>query len=292
LINPDQALSLADVKDRIRERKDVGEEAAEPEEAVEERPAEREDHRTRRVADWFRHLRFRAGLFEDWYPFSVSANADEVSVRKPTTPKHRLYVFLLLGSNLRYLRAHIDQITTCFEIVSAAVLRKMLPVGAEVHHFGPRHQAGRYMGSLWRKMERLAADLADPLVAKRADFPENNVGDGGLDLVGWVPMGDQLSTHLLTFGQCACTSEWVVKQHSSGPAAWAGRIRFRAFPTNLVFIPFSFRTTDGAWHREDDIHQSVLIDRVRILNTLGDPIAFGDCEETISAVLEQREGLV
>lgn len=292
LVNPDQTLSIADLKDRIRERRDVGEGTAEPDDIHDLGESEKEDRRTRRAADWYRHLRFRMGLFGDWYPFNVSPAADELSVVNPFGPRQRLYVFLLLASNLRYIRRHTNNLTTCFEILSATVLRKMLPDGAEVYHFGPRHQEGRYSGTLWNKIRQLADDLAEVFVAREEEFPPQNTGDGGLDLVAWVPMGDQLSTRLLVFGQCACTSEWVIKQHSSGPAVWINRIRFQAPPSNFVFIPISFRSTDGRWHKSDDIHQTVLLDRYRLLSTLGEPVDLPMCEDIVTDVLQQREGIV
>jgi hypothetical protein len=112
--------------------------------------------------------------------------------------------------------------------------------------------------------------LNEEVIAKEINFPPQNTGDGGLDLVAWVPPEDGLSSNLIVTGQCACTSEWVTKQHSSGANVWRDRIAFKATPTNVAFIPFLFRSTDGTWHNDDYIHDSVLIDRLRLMRLLRD----------------------
>ena len=46
---------------------------------------------------------------------------------------------------------------------------------------------------------------------------------------------------LTILGQCACTEDWVSKQHSSSYAAWNGKLSFTSLPCNMIFIPFCFR---------------------------------------------------
>lgn len=119
-------------------------------------------------------------------------------------------------------------------------------------------------------MEKLAEDLNEELIAKERNFPPENTGDGGLDVVGWFRTGDPLASNLIVFGQCACTAEWVSKQHSSSANVWKKRIDFKALPSNIAFIPFFFRSTDGTWHNDDCIAESVLTDRLRLMHLLQD----------------------
>lgn len=292
MISLDQEFSKADLEDRVHERKDVGEMQEEIDEENLPTP-ERNDNRTRQVSDWFRHLRYREGVFGESYPFCLADDGDTLYVGESLSVKQKLYIFLLLASNNRYSRRHTNVLTSCFEVVSKEALKKLMPQGAEVHMFGSKHH-GRYTGTLWQKINKLAEDLNERVVAEERNFPPQNTGDGGLDVIGWVPTDDDLPSNLLVFGQCACTSDWVNKQHSSGPAAWMGKIAFKAPPSNVAFIPYFFRSTDGMWHNSDKIHQSVLIDRLRLSRILQDAPIF-NCSlpafEVVEEVLRQREAL-
>jgi len=53
--------------------------------------------------NWFRHLRFRQGIFNDFYPFELVDNEDTLQLKAPLSSKHLLYVYLLLSSNLKYV---------------------------------------------------------------------------------------------------------------------------------------------------------------------------------------------
>ncbi|HEX8675398.1 MAG TPA: hypothetical protein VF710_26115 [Longimicrobium sp.] len=285
LVDPDRFVSRADVADRIRERKDVGELTAEP--GVDGDPVaapedlaredfeepELDDARAERLDGWFRHLVFRAGVVGEAYPFIVDAGGRSVERRAELTELQRLYVFLLLCSSLRYVRRH-HPLTTGFEQLGLEGMRRMLPDGSDLYIFGKGGPVERYTGTLWEKMGQLADDLKSIRTAERRDFPDTDTGDGGLDLVGWVPHPDELPSRLVLFAQCACTENWVAKQATSGFTQWVNRIKFLAPPANMVFIPFLYRAADGRWHKEDTIRQSILIDRLRLLRLLtGSPAA-------------------
>jgi hypothetical protein len=283
-VNPDRQITLADVVDRISEQRDGQTIDAEPDDLVVDLQAigiadddeEAEigssaaplmDAEALRVGEWFRHLAYRAAVLGAAYPFVVSDDAETIARRGELSAEQKLYVMLLLCANLRYVtdRRHLPH---WFESVSAEGMRRLMPEGAEVHLFGAGGEVVRYRGTLWQKLHQLAADVCGQLVAQERNYPPNNTGDGGLDLVGWVPFPDEQSARLILFGQCACTNEWVTKQVTSSNIWWSDRILFRAPPTNVVFIPHFFRDNSGEWHREDDIKQSILIDRLRLLKML------------------------
>ena len=92
------------------------------------------------------------------------------------------------------------------------VIREILPVTAKVYYFHGAGRSGRYKGKLFQKLTILASDLFEGMTVAADDFDDNDVGDGGLDLVGWVPMTDSSPGLLLCFAQCACTDKWVKKQ--------------------------------------------------------------------------------
>jgi len=71
---------------------------------------------------------------------------------------------------------------------------------------------------------------------------------------------------LRILGQCACTEDWVIKQHSSNVETWSAKIHFNVYPLNMIFVPHCYRSSDGEWYSNVTIHMSVLVDRVRILS--------------------------
>jgi len=277
LVNADRTISKADVWDIIQERRDLGEDTDEfngnnsdLQDEMASLPALRKDKMALNVDDWFKHLQYRRGAFKEFYPFFLSENGNALSCYKRMTLKHKLYVFLLLSSNLGYINKwHRNALTSSFEMASSAALQSYLPKEAKVYVFGKNSSnTGRYSGKLWYKIQKLAQDLKESVICRENEFDPVDTGDNGLDVVGWVPLGDSARGFLTVFGQCACTLEWVSKQHSSSEPSWADVITLKAQLNNLIFIPYCFRDATGAWHRERDIKKSILIDRLRMVYLL------------------------
>ncbi|MBP7997884.1 MAG: hypothetical protein KA314_06190 [Chloroflexi bacterium] len=271
LFNRDGIVTKADVLDRRRDEADFYVDTEEAEDNWEEMPvSEVKDVEEREVDDWFRHLSYRQGVFHDFYPFLVGSDGQTCYRHESLSEKHKFYIFLLLASNLRYFSGRHHSLTRTFEIVSWAALKEFLPASAEVHIFRPvsemRTSQQRYVGNLWNRMNILATDLRERLRIEQIHLSPNDSGDGGLDIVGWVPTGNDSTGGLLcVFAQCACTNDWVDKQHSSGVQAWGAKLTFTCPPSNMVFIPFCFRNAGGEWFTPHDIHGSILVDRVRLV---------------------------
>lgn len=296
LFNPDREITRADAIDRIRERKDLGEGVDEGQDDEEKSKAELNDDDARRIDDLFRHLQYRAGAFKSFYPFSLSEDGDVLRTESALTEKHKLYIFLLLASNTRYFISHMNVLTGSFEMISCEVLKKMMPAHAEVHVFGSNGFGGsRYTGNLWKKVNKLADDIREVVAAKEAEFPPSDRGDNGLDIVGWVPFGDEAPNLLLVFGQCACSmKEWVQKQNSSSASAWRPTLPLKAPPSNMAFIPFCYRAADGSWHRERKIHGTILVDRLRFVDVLsGNYVLIKRLPlyAVLKGILKQRESI-
>lgn len=306
LVNLDQEISKDDMLDRITEGKDldarddgVGPEIGGDQEGLDDlaNVAQHNDRQAHRVDEIFTHLEYRQATYKDFYPFTVIGHSDVLAVRRPLTIKHKFYTFFLLSSNLRYVpRTTQEVLTDDFELVSAAVLRQCLPKGANVHVFGKNsHTPARYRGLLWDKINRLAEDLGEIVHVPKSDFRPSDSGDNGLDIVGWVPTGDDVGGYLLVFGQCACTDQWVAKQHSSSADAWRPIMTFKAPPSNMAFVPFCLRQSNGSWSASSDIHGSILIDRLRFIHFLqhGYTLLKGQRSySVIQDVLRQRESVV
>lgn len=280
LVNKDGELSNVDIIDRLLEReRDLHEASDDDLEEIEELEKEDNENPTQRseipiqwenyLSSWFNVLQYRQVIYNDSYPFEIN---DKVIKTKTTefTEDQEIYLYLLLCSNL-YLfdEATRIKLTSSFEMISFSALKNILPEEAEVHVFGanPLNTNGEFQqGSLLQKIKKLSTKLNEAINPR---INENNylhnVGDGGLDLVGWIPAGDTQPSLIVHFAQCACTEEWVSKQDSSSHNTWQAKISITNYINNSIFIPFCFRAADGTWFKIEDIRLSFLIDRKRIL---------------------------
>ena len=313
LVNVDGQLSKADALDRIRPRVDDLREGGEgvsnqngqgpPQTSGDQSttggpdtsPGQATDAWSTQAHELYKHLAFRSRVFGNFYPFVVNAKQDELSTKVATDLEQKFYISLLLSANLTYIGPKHHQLTSSFEVLSLEVLKRFLPNGAEAHIFGTSPLLPkRYKGTLWKKINQLADDLKERVIAMETDFPPTDVGDGGLDLVGWVPCGDGLNSMLSVFGQSACTDEWKRKQATSTPEAWRRKLTFAACPYNMVFIPFCLRNADGSWHVGSTI-QSIMIDRLRFTYFLRDKMDMFQklpSHEMVDEILKLKEDIV
>jgi hypothetical protein len=230
----------------------------------------RDDLRERRAEDVFSHLAYRSSTFGPAYPFKISSKAPRVLRRRDNlSPKQQLYVFLLVGSMLHYVqKKRHNEIALAFERLAAGVIKAILPKGAEVHVFGTSASGNsRYSGNTRTKVKQLATDLNEILILKETAFHPNDAGDMGLDVVSWIPLGDQAEGHLVWFAQATCQTKWQDKSHQSG-ARWRDYLTERAPRANLLLVPFCFRTPNGEWYDPKWRTGCVLLDRQRIVWTL------------------------
>lgn len=307
LVNIDRRVSKSDILDRIWERQDLGElrefdpedmypgAAPVPEEYEEspsqlefytvnsDRPvavqdftvAERSDRNRRQVDQWFEFLRYREQAFGDFYPFELDGQVLYCRDGVDSDQKARLYVFLLLCSCLKYFGRYHHYLTDRFEVVSLIALKSYLPRRGKVIFVSdnPFNQ-GPYRGTTWHKIITLAKEIGEkPNVhCTESSFEAGSTGDGGLDIAGKVPIGDEEPGYLLLFGQCACGKEWTDKKWESHVARWRHYINFTVPPNNLLFVPHCFRSADGGWYRYLDVTEAILIDRLRLIHLLEDRI--------------------
>jgi hypothetical protein len=189
------------------------------------------------------------------------------------TLNHKMYLFLLLSANLRcFDKQRQGHLAAAFEVASLEALRQYLPKESTVRQFGknalrsPRH----YPGPIWQKVQKLAGDIRENLACAEANFSPRSTGDEGLDLVAWLPIGksDVAPGVLTVFAQATCSDEWVGKQLDSSAVSWHPFISFTVAPTNIVFIPFCYRDSRGEWFNRTDIKNSILVDRVRLVQLL------------------------
>lgn len=265
-----------EMDDEIREELSIEDETEDIDEAEIE-PAMATDKWAEKVGDWFSDLEYRAGAFSEFYPFKVIKGGSVLTVNGATAKPNltrRVYIFLLLASNLRYFsKTEQTQIAAAFEVLSFYALKSYLPSKSTLYMFGkhPLNIGGRYStGTLWERLNRLAKDLREDVICQKVNFKPSNSGDAGLDLVGWVPLDQPIVRRgfFLIFGQCACTPKWVSKQYETHYDTWKNYMSFTAYPARLTFIPYCFRKTSGAWYDHTKISMAVLVDRLRLIDLL------------------------
>jgi len=276
----DGVVSKSDVLDRMRRARDTDapDEDDSGDGTIEESSSSLpvDERLEQRVVDWFAHVRYRKGAFGRSYPFALSDDGDALLRSAKLPVAKRLYVFFLLAANTRCVSDSARaRLYGAFELTSLAALRRYLPGRSKIHLFGKNSLGwrSRYTGHKLEKIQKLAGDLHESVHPKlsTSSFEDEDTGDAGLDVVGWLPFaGDDTAEGMLAvFCQCACSKkEWVRKQIDSSPASWRNCIPFTVDPSNMMFIPFCFRTPTGAWHRWHDIKQSILVDRLRLMRLL------------------------
>ena len=273
-------VSRADVVGWVTKEKDARDGVGEPDGSVEE-PGSGTDalstelRRGLGVDDVFGHLEYRASVFKESYPFRLPGDGSRLIRKSRMTSKRRLYAFFLLAANLRAISdlSHRDEFTSAFERSCVAALKCYLPHPARVYAFGKSaSNKGRYSGKLTEKVQRLAEDLGESVLASPEDLDARGSGDKGLDVVGWLPMTDGARGLLVMLAQCACGADedWERKQFSSHAVAWRDVIRFKVLPTNCTFIPHCYRNVDGAWYDDTRVCDTILMDRQRLVSLLKD----------------------
>lgn len=232
----------------------------------------RDDVAEARAAEIFNGLASRAAIFKEHYPFKLDATNDELSLGDPDTPTCSLYLQLLLSSSLRLVpKTRRRELTDPFEAVAHEVFKCIMPAGWEVHRFGAKGAAPRYQGKLFNRLTTLASDINESLKVKARHFHNNNVGDGGLDLVAWHPLGSDLRIGLpIAFAQCGCAAEeWSLKTMECSPTRIGGYFNNVHHPwATYYFMPQDLydASTDGPdWQQRIKLSSAIVVDRLRIV---------------------------
>jgi len=236
--------------------------------------AAEDDRRELEASDVVSHLHYRTSVFGESYPFVL--RDDAVLELRDLTPERCLYLLLLLAANLKYVRSNADQnkLTTYFELLSPDVLRGYLGSEARVELFGTatgEAQEPRYSGALWAKLQGLRDDLRLKLLvgSGHGEIAPNNHGDRGIDFVAWFPFNDDpADTLVIVLGQCACGRRPWPKMLEPSEENWKHIFAFPAPVVNVLVIPQCFRRPDGHWYSKAELRSGVLLDRVRIFESL------------------------
>lgn len=295
LINNQDIISISDVFDRFRESKDIDIDIDEDIDvqatntsSVENIP----DKWDTRINEWFTNIATRNTVFNDFYPFVVKSN--NIQLKESLTNHHKTYIFLLLSSNQKYISSIGNCLPNDFEEVSLIALKNYLPKSAKSYIFGK--SSGRYVGTLEKKIRKLAEDDLRYKV-KATNFQDNDTGDGGLDLVAWLPfLKDTNQNNIQIFlAQCATGKNWQPKQWETIKIT-NYYIDFKTQVNYVFFMPYDCRDVERNFSEESDVFDGLFFDRIRILylleNEIDSVMNFASFNSIVNNAISYEEAIV
>jgi len=219
------------------------------------------DKWTKRIEEWFSLLQDRKDRFQEFYPFEV--NKESIILKQKLNNKHKLYIFLLLLSLQRYISKDKNLLTTEFEAFSIDILNNYFSKNVVIENFGKNINS---QGSLKEKIDKLSKQLG--YKTKYEDrYLENNNGDGGVDIVAWVPFWNDsnLSNIQLFLCQCATGKEWAKKPYDLDKFK-SNFIDFDTIVIPVLIIPYDIRNYENKFYSKIDFkNEIILFDRMRLL---------------------------
>lgn len=229
----------------------------------------------------FRHLGYREKAFGTYYPFVTEG--DVLVPVLEVTQRQKAYAALLAFSRLKMFSAADRSLFAAdFEVFCLEAALGFTGTW-KVIHFG---KGGHHRKAFGTKLKEALRNLADvlketPMVKEIEKLSENNVGDAGIDIVIYKKWHDHAPAVPAYFAQCAAQQEtWPSKKFES--SGWNLERYFHFFhkPGTIVFIPLCFRGVDGDWINSAG-HQSILVDRKRLLDLIETRILGGDDQDRI-----------
>jgi hypothetical protein len=268
-----EELSQARLEQLVKEIP-VAAEELEAEEAQDGQHAvEQHESFDRHIEDCWGQLEYRASVFSEYYPFEV--NGPLLSWKAGMrTPRQCLYVFLLVCSRLRSFKGitgFAQRAARVFTLISKMALETLSAATAIVRIFDANSDDRRnhYGTNLRHAMKALALELGAHHVFEDEIGRLPTSGDHGLDLVSIRQFSDGAKGSVAVFGQCGAQElEWPSKTLEAHPIAYRGLFSCLHEPSNMMFIPVSYRDTSGAWVENYKTSGCLLVDRLRIVRLL------------------------
>jgi hypothetical protein len=262
-----EEVTIADISDKLQDVKDFNiletEQLDSEEEKLEEiasLEAERNDIIAERFYSIFEICKDRQSLYaNDEYPFVVLDN--QIRLKENLSDKQKMYILLLLCSNLNYFNTIKHELTVDFELLSYYTLTSYLPSKAIVKSFGKN---SGYKGNAVSKIKTLAKEIGININENKIScISPQNVQERGCDLIAWIPFTDKIPNMLIVLSQCACGKNWDTKQ--SDTEFFKGYFYFEKSPLHIMFIPCAISNMGEKFFQHDRILDHIFFDRKRIL---------------------------
>jgi hypothetical protein len=259
LFNKDTVITVSEMFNRLKDENII------QQNDIIENQAKQNDDDEFFIREIFNLLEQRSLSFEKDYPFTYSD--ESLLLAKDLTTKQKIYIFLLLASNLNLFKDFQSDLTSEFELISQKALEGYLPDFAEIKNFGKR---SKFLGLASDKVRQLATCMN--LTANEnylRTVSSKGTQDLGLDIVAWLPFKDKIGNHISVFAQCACGKEWNEKMNETK--------RYNKFLnlyllkiTHSLFIPYSLINYDNStFFEHHEFGESILLfERKRILSLI------------------------
>ena len=136
-------------------------------------------------------------------------------------------------------------------------------------------------------------DVRGYLRLTRQDFPKNDAGDGGLDLVAWHDLKDARDHIPIAFAQCGCTADgWPNKMLEASPAKLGKKLITGHDWATYYFMPLDLTDErDGQMHWQEwrAVNGAIVIDRLRLLRLADSDVLAGSNLLAISSIDEAMQ---
>jgi hypothetical protein len=213
----------------------------------------------------------RSNWYGEKYPFIVNYDDMRLTLKSDLTIGNKLYIFFLLCTRNEKVNYEGNVLESDFEYISTLALKKYLPEGAMVYHFGKSsYSEDRYIGKLVDKLLLLANDIKCMPTFDAGDFSDHDTGDGGLDVVAWVPFTNDTHNYMnipVFLGQCAIGQNWTGKHYDV--EKMKDNIRFPVGTASMMYVSHDLRKDTGKF-KSTVSRAHMLFDRFRLVNQICD----------------------
>ncbi len=199
------------------------------------------------------------------YPFAVEQARTGVSLTEGSDGV--IYGFLLLicvSSEMR-VQGRQKEVDETFDLLVLKSLCGYLGPSSRGIRFGSP-ASGERPRRFRDAIKWLSGELALPVGSGDA---RSHSGDGGADIVAWVPFADKREGFLVVLAQCTVGIEWHNKGKDIIVDRWRGWVDFGKDPMTCLAVPFAVAPGYAAW---DEIRRTthLVFDRIRLVRQLAD----------------------
>jgi len=254
LFSNEEGTTEGEIQDRFYGQKDY-------------RTAESRDKDENFITKIFSLIQERIYLFGADYPFSWTDD-ESLQLKMNLSISQKLYIYLLIASNLDIFNDFQKELTADFELVSYQVLKNFLPKKAIVKSFGKKTD---YTGNAKTKIRKLAKDLKLRVNEDNLDeVPIENIQERGADNVAWMPFEDDCHNFIIFLAQSACGKKYEYKQHET--RRFANYLHFyRTKPQHVLFITYSLVRKNSYKFIHSDLFEEdfLIFERKRVIEYYG-----------------------
>lgn len=192
------------------------------------------------------------------YPFSEGKLGGVVLERQPQSLAYLFLLFLCVSPSVRNA-ASFRKVDRTFDMVVLNALQSYLGEKSTGLRFGAPGSGGRP-----KKFGQALTWLSEHLgIPRGVGSARGHTGDGGVDVIVWLPFPDRLHAFITVLAQCTIQRNWYTKAHDISSDKWRGWIDFGVDPVTCLAVPFVVGEGDDRW---DEIRRTatVVLERFRI----------------------------